>query len=124
MSLNTALRELRRLTYSEMMVLAEELNTQLEKERGRSEHANVIADVLSKLNVKGAEPSDLEKQEDKILQEIFRVKRQLVVKWDRGFSISIPTLSASTVVGQTPRIMFPQMIDQIVTMHALTKGMK
>lgn len=120
MSLKSVMKEMRQLNYADMMVLAEELAKQVPQ----NPTANHLASILIQLDVAPAEMSDLEKQEDKILREIFKVKRQLIVKHDNGFSMGIPTLPASTVIGVSPRAMFPQLIDQIVTMHALVKGMK
>lgn len=122
MSLRSVMKEVRQLSYADMMALAQELSKQLGGLQNPT--ANHLADLLVKLNVAPVELSDLEKQEDKILQQIFKVKRQIIMKHDKGFTLDIPTLQASTVVGISPRAMFPQMIDQIVTMHALTHGTK
>jgi len=117
MSLPVLMKALRQLSYSEMMKLSEELEKQLESERGRSEQVHVIADVLSKLEFPGIK--DATNEEAKLLKQAFNRKRSISVKFDKGFYVVCETLPGSQVMGLDLRAAFPQMLDQIVTMQAL-----
>jgi hypothetical protein len=121
MSLRHVIKELRNLTYNEMMELAQALDREIEKKTGSTEQPNVIAEILAKLNIVTPELSDVEKNEAKFLQEIFNRKRSITVKWDKGFAVSCDSLPAGGVVGVDLRPMFGQLLDQLVTMHALQR---
>lgn len=119
MSLPVLMKALRQLNYTDMMKLSEELDKQLEDRRGASEQANVIADVLSKLDFPGI--ATVIKQEDVLLRQSFSRKRSISVKFDKGgYHVVCETLPGSQVIGLDLRTAFAQMTDQIVTMQALT----
>ena len=120
MSLKNVMWEIRLLSYTDMMTLAAELEKQLNG--AKTPTATHLADLLSKLNVAGPELTELEKNELKYLKEIFSRKRSCVIKADGGgFTMTIDSLPGSQVVGLTPRVMFPMLLDQIITMHALQR---
>lgn len=122
MSLRHVIQELRNLTYNEMMELAQALAKQVEaKLDGDAQPLNVLAEVLAKLNIVSPELSDIEKNEAKFLQEIFARRRAITIKHDKGFSMTCETLPGGAVVGTDLRKMFNQLMDQLVTMHALQK---
>lgn len=121
MSLRHVTQELRNLTYNEMMELAMALDREIEKKTGSTEQPNVIADILSKFNLANPALTDIEKNEVKFLQEIFARRRSITVKFDKGFSMSCETLPGGAAVGTDLRVMFNQLLDQLVTMHALQR---
>ncbi len=125
MSLKNLQKELSHLPYKDMMVLADELAKQLVARQEEAACANTIADVLSKLNLVPAGLSEDEKMEEKYLREAFNRKRTINVQHaNGGWSIECPTLPGSNVVGISLRPMFPMMLDQIITMQALTRAGK
>lgn len=126
MSLRNLQKEIAHLTYAEMMTLSDELAKQLLARMEEADCANTIADVLSKLKLVPATMGDDEKQEEKYLRIAFNRKRQIIVQANptTGWNIECPTINGSQVIGNTLRSMFPMMIDQIVTMQALTQGNK
>jgi hypothetical protein len=125
MSLKNLQKELSHLPYKDMMVLADELAKQLLARREDAACANTVADILSKLNLVPAGLSDDEKMDEKYLREAFNRKRQINVQAQTGgWSIECPTLPGSQVIGTSLRPMFPMMIDQIITMQALTRAGK
>ena len=116
MSLPVLMKALRQLTYAEMIKLAEELDKQLQCDANNP--TNVIAEVLSKLDF--PEIKDAYKQEHALLKQAFSRKRSIAVKFDKGgFYAACETLPGSQVVGLDLRALFPQMLDQIVTLQAL-----
>lgn len=122
MSLRHVIKELRNLTYAEMMELAQRMVREIDARSSDSESpANTLAEIISKLNIVSPELSDIEKNEVKFLQEIFVRRRSITVKFDKGFSMSCETLPGGAVVGTDLRVMFNQLLDQLVTMHALQK---
>lgn len=122
MSLRHVIKELRNLTYVEMMELAQRLAREIDSRTTATETPpNTIAEIISKLNIVSPELSDIEKNEAKFIQEIFVRKRSIAVKYDKGFSMSCESLPGGAVVGTDIRVMFTQLIDQLVTMHALQK---
>jgi hypothetical protein len=117
------IREIRALPFSDMMLVAEELRDRI---HGLTQHhieAIVLAEILSRLQ-EGALPSEKQQsaEEEKVLRQIFNMKRSLnIQKWGLGWSIEVPTVAGSSVVGPELRPLFPMMLDQIITLHVLTK---
>ncbi len=118
MSLPVLMKALRQLSYSEMMKLSDELTKQLETQRSFHDKQNHLADILSKLEFPAV--AAVIKQEDVLLRQSFSRKRSISVKFDKGgYYVVCETLPGSQVVATDLRSVFPQMLDQIVTMQAL-----
>ncbi len=121
MSLKQVQKELKHLSYSEMMLLAKEVSERLTTQRDPDVQPNVIAEILTKLDLVPAAPTDLEQQEEKLLRKAFSRKRTLSVQCQpTSWSVDCPTVPGSQVIGSSLRQMFPLMLDQIITMQALT----
>lgn len=123
MSLQTALKQLKVLSYADMMVLGEEVSKRLTQYHTGSIDAQLIAGTISRIaNESTLEPTDISRQEDKILKTVFKRKRQINVEPHLGgYGLSVPTVQGSNVVGTDLRAMFPMMLDQIITLHILSK---
>lgn len=123
MSLKNLHNDLRKLSYLDMMTLSEALSEQLSLRRAEYETsgANVLANILSTLELAPAGLTDLEKDEEKLLREAFRRKTSVLIQREHaGWSIGCSTIPGSQVLGVALRPMFPLMLDQIVTVQALT----
>ena len=124
MSLRHVVQELRNLTYNEMMELAQRIAREIDariRAADQETPGNVLAEIISKLNIVSPELTDLEKHEAKYIQEIFSRRRAITIKHDKGFSMTCESLPGGAVVGTDLRKMFNQLMDQLVTMHALSK---
>lgn len=116
------IKQIRALPYSDMMMVAGEIRDRIKDLTEQKIEAVVLADILSRLQAHTIDTSEQTKEEEKILREIFNVKRTIsVAKQSKGWAIGIPTVPGSDVLGTELRGMFPMMLDQIITMHVLTK---
>jgi hypothetical protein len=123
MSLKNLHNDLRKLSYTDMMILSEALSAQLSARREEFKTAgpNVLAEILSKLELAPTGLTELERDEEKLLQAAFRRKTSVLIQREQsGWSIGCATIPGSQVIGLSLRPMFPLMIDQIVTVQALT----
>lgn len=115
-------RQIRSLPYSDMMMVANEIRDRIGDLTQQKIEAVVLADILSRLQEGEIPPSEQTTEEERILREIFKVKRTVSVsKTGPGWTIEIPTVPGSQVLGKELRGMFPMMLDQIITLHVLTK---
>lgn len=123
MSLSTALKQLQALSYSDMMLLATALSNRMKDYHEGGIDGRVVAEAIVHMTESPlAKGSDLGKQEDQILRTIFSRKRQMnIVNQKNGWLLEIPTIQGSQVVGTDLRTMFPMAIDQITTLHILSK---
>lgn len=125
MSLQTVVKQLRELPYADMLMLADVLSAQLHTKDIGVLNGRTVADSLSEVaNSKiEIETSELSKQEERILQSIFRVKRQIIPQRQKGgWTLCVPTLGGGAqVAGQELRPLWNQMLDQIITLHILNK---
>lgn len=117
--LQTLLKNLDAMPYSEMMVLARYLEKQMP---GCNLTSELVASVLSEAKA-GLSENKTEQQEQKILLQVFSRKRTInIKKFNTGYAIEVPTLPGSTVTGTDLRAMLGQMLDQIVTVEVLGGG--
>jgi|SRR5262245_14052051 len=115
-------KQIRALPYSDMMMVAAEIRDRIKDLTEQKIEAVVLADILSRLQSQSIDSSEQTKEEERVLRQIFNVKRTIsVAKQGNGWAIGIPTVPGSDVLGTELRGMFPMMLDQIITMHVLTK---
>lgn len=116
------IRQIRALPYSDMMMVAEEIRDRIKALTQQQIEAVVLANILSRLQESEIPLSEQTSEEEKVLREIFRIKRTIsITKTGPGWTIDIPTVPGSQVLGKELRGMFPMMLDQIITLHVLTK---
>src|SRR5262249_30263835 len=120
MSLQDVSRAIRALPYADMVQLAAEVARNLRPNPHETADATDVADALIMAATETQiEPSELTKQENRILAQIFSRKRQIVVeKQKAGWLLAVPTLNAS-VMGTDLRTLLPMLIDQITTLHVM-----
>ena len=122
MSIPHLIRQIRALPYNDMMMVANELRDRIDELTHHKIEAVVLADILSRLQAGQIAPSDATLQEEKILREVFSRKRQITVsRKGNGWEIDVPTLPGAQVFGTKLRPMFSMQLDQIITMHVLSK---
>jgi hypothetical protein len=121
------IRQLRLLPYNDMMVVAKELNGMLAKmSHGKREEiprldAVTLADALGQLSTLKLADSPDTTQEAKLLREIFTRRRAVSIKADGpAYTIQIESLGAS-VMHSDLKIGLQQLLDTVVTAHALRK---
>ncbi len=116
------IKQIRSLPYADMMMVAEEIRDRIKDLTKQQIEAVVLANILSRLQEAQIPVSEQTSEEEKILRDIFRIKRTIsVAKQGPGWTIEIPTLPGSQVLGKELRGMFPMMLDQIITLNVLTK---
>lgn len=116
------IRQIRALPYSDMMMVANEIRDRIGDLTHQKIEAVVLADILSRLQEREIPISEQTTEEEKVLREIFKIKRTISVsKTGPGWTIEIPTVPGSQVLGKELRGMFPMMLDQVITLHVLTK---
>lgn len=116
------IKQIRSLPYSDMMMVANELRDRIKDLTEQKIEAVVLADILCRLQSQTIDTSEQTKEEERVLRAIFNVKRTIsVAKQGNGWTIDIPTVPGAQVLGTELRGMFPMMLDQIITMHVLTK---
>ena len=122
MSIPHLIRQIRALPYNDMMMVANELRDRIGELTHHKIEAVVLADILSSLQAGQIALSDATLQEEKILREVFSRKRQITVsRRGGGWEIDVPSLPGAQVFGTELRPMFPMQLDQIITMHVLSK---
>lgn len=122
MSIPHLIRQIRALPYNDIMMVANELRDRIGELTHHKIEAVVLADILVRLQAGTVKPSDATLQEEKILREIFSRKRQITVsRKGNGWKIDVPSLPGAQVLGTELRPMFPMQLDQIITMHVLSK---
>ena len=116
------IRQIRALPFNDMMLIAEELRARIGELTEQKIEAVVLAGILTRLSAGVGEMPDPVKEDEAVLKDIFRVKRQLIIqKHGKGWQIDVPTVPGAQVVGQNLREMFSMMLDQIITLHVLKK---
>lgn len=116
------IRQIRALPFNDMMLIAEELRARIGELTEQKIEAVVLAGILTRLSAGVGEMPDPVKEDEAVLKDIFRVKRQLIIqRHGRGWQIDVPTVPGAQVVGQNLREMFSMMLDQIITLHVLKK---
>src|SRR5688572_17552759 len=124
MSVANITKQLKALSYADMMQLAEMLSAQLQESGIPVPTQRIVADALSRIAVAAhsLEPSDLSKQEERILQQIFKVKRTIIpLRHKGGWALSVPTIQGSQIAGAELRPLWGIMLDQIITLHIMSK---
>lgn len=118
--IETIAKNLRAMPYNEMMDLAKQIHKGLTAVGAKSCSPELLAGILSHIS---APPSASAEKEAKILLQAFTRKRQVnIKKFNTGYAIEVPTLPGSTVTGTDLRVMFGQMLDQIITMELMGGG--
>lgn len=124
MSVASVIRAIRALPFSDMMLVAQELRDRIGDLTHQKIEAVTLAEILVRLQTDQQPLSQQTQQEEKILCEIFNRKRSInIAQRGNGWTIDIPTLAGSQVLGTELRPMFPMMLDQIITMHVLSDDM-
>lgn len=119
--IETVAKNLRAMPFNEMMDLARYISERLHvHSTGRPASPELIAEILSHIS---APPSEAAQKETKILLQAFTRQRTInIKKFNTGYAIEVKTLPGSTVTGTDLRVMFGQMLDQIVTMELMGGG--
>lgn len=116
------IRQIRALPYSDMMQVTSEVRDRLFDLTQQRIEANVLAEILSRLQEGQVPLSDATKEEEKVLKEIFRVKRSMSIqKHHNGWSMEIASVPGSQVVHTELRTALNMMLDQMITLHVLTR---
>ena len=116
------IRQIRALPYSDMMQVTNEVRDRLFDLTQQRIEANVLAEILSRLQEGQVPLSDATKEEEKVLREIFRVKRSMTIqKHHTGWSMEINSVPGSQVVHTELRTALNMMLDQMITLHVLTR---
>lgn len=118
------IKQIRALPYADMMVVTGEIRDRIHDLTQQRIEANTLAEILSRLNTGNKlAASDETKEEEKVLREIFRIKRALSVQrhGNGGWAVEINAVPGSQVVHTELRAAFGMMLDQIITLHVLTK---
>lgn len=122
MSVAGVVKQIRALPYADMMMVANEVKDRIKDLTSQKIEAVVLADILSRIQPGDIPVSDATKEEEKILNEVFRRKVSLSIqRLDKGWEIGVSVLPGSNVVGTELRPMFGQLLDQVITMHVLSK---
>jgi hypothetical protein len=123
MSTTTSLiKQIRALPYADMMLVATEIRDRIKDLTQQQIEAVVLANILSRLQEAEIPASEQTTEEERVLREIFRVKRVIsVTRKNQGWHLNIPTVSGSDVLGTDLRGMLGMMLDQVITLHVLTK---
>lgn len=122
MSIAHVIKQIRALPYSDMMLMASEIRDRVGELTQQKIEAVMLADILARINPGNLALIDLAQEEEKVLRDIFRAKRAMSIqKMDKGWSIGITNIPQASAVGPELRPLFGQMLDQIITMHVLTK---
>jgi hypothetical protein len=105
-----------------MMLVATEIRDRIKDLTQQQIEAVVLANILSRLQEAEIPASEQTTEEERVLREIFRVKRVIsVTRKNQGWHLNIPTVSGSDVLGTDLRGMLGMMLDQVITLHVLTK---
>ncbi len=115
-------KSIRALPYSDMMLVCEEIRDRIQGLTQQRIEAIVLADILARIKPNTVTLEETTDEEEKVLREIFRVKRSLTIQRQGvGWIIDVPTVPAGQVIGVELRPMFHMMLDQIITLHVLQK---
>lgn len=114
------MKQIRALSYQDMMLVADELSKVLAAKQLDKLNGHMIATALLGLTLVPPDSSDQTKRDELLLGKIFSRKRQInVTRHTTGWELQVPSLPASQVIGTELRVMFPMLLDQLVTMHVL-----
>lgn len=122
--LQVACDALNRLTYAEMLQLAEELQRTLTApDAPVTPVVATVADALSQVAVKGFDVEEIAKYEKSQLLEIFKRKRQITVTLfpNRTYQVTMPSLGNVAVVHMDLKQALCQMVDTVVALEAMRK---
>jgi hypothetical protein len=116
------LKQLRTLPYADMMLVAKQLSEILNRQAKLNVSSQLMAASLAEMSGMPIEDSLSTREENKILRELFRVKRTLTVKeFNGGFKIDLPTLHGN-MMHKDLRQGISQMLDTMVAARSLTGG--
>lgn len=114
MSAQAVAKELARLSYTDMMILAKQISTRLPQV-----HTEAVAEVLAEL-LKNFDnkPNPMDEASNKHLKNVFssRVKTIHVMAGSTGWTVSFGN---HTAVGQRLPDAINQLLDQLTTMKAM-----
>lgn len=116
------IKQIRALSYGDMMTVTGELRDRIDELTKHRIEANVLAEILTRLNEGKVSASDETVEEEKVLREIFRVKRALSIQRNgAGWTVEINNVPGSQAVSTELRHALNMMLDQSITLHVLTK---
>ena len=122
MSFPHLLKQIHSLSYTDTMILAEQLRQHIESLTKQKIEAVALAQVLSRVATDTRPAEEAMKEEEKILQTVFRRKVSCSIqRAGNGWQIAIPAIPGAQVSGKELRPLFPQMLDQAITLHCLMK---
>lgn len=125
MSTAHLIKQIRQLPYADMILLAQEMSSELQAKLGVSAEAFVLADIMSRLKAGAEKLTETEAREMQTLKKIFKRKRALnvaLMSHGAGFSVNISELPASVAHGPDLRKAINDSLDQVITYHLLTEG--
>lgn len=122
-AVSSLIKQIRALPYADMMMVAEEVRDRIGELTHHKIEAVVLADILARLQPGDVNSSDATREEEKVLKDIFRRKYSLTIQrhGSNGWAIDIPAVPGARVVSTELRQAFPMMLDQVITLHVLTK---
>lgn len=116
------IKQIRALSYPDMMAVTGEIRDRLSELANARVEADVLAQILCRLTEGRLSSSEETLEEEKVLREIFRVKRAMSIQ--RTFSswtVEVNNVPGSQAVAPELRQALSMMLDQIITLHVLTK---
>jgi len=122
-SVSSLIKQIRALPYADMMMVAEEVRDRIKDLTQHKIEAIVLADILARLQPGTIDLSESTREEEKVLKDIFRRKYSLTIQrhGNGGWAVDIPAVPGAHVVSTELRQAFPMMLDQVITLHVLTK---
>ena len=121
-NVSSLVRQIRAMPYQDMMLVAEEIRSRICDLTQQKIEAVVLANILSRLQEGESPITEQAAEEERVLRDIFRVKRSIAVaRTGPGWLIDCSTLPGAQVAGKDLRALFPMLLDQVITLHVLTK---
>ncbi len=116
------IKQIRALSYPDMMAVTGEIRDRLSELANARVEADVLAQILCRLNEGRLSSSEETLEEEKVLREIFRVKRAMSIqRTGNGWTVEVNNVPGSQAVAPELRQALSMMLDQIITLHVLTK---
>jgi hypothetical protein len=121
MSATTLLQQIRTCPYSDMMLIARELAKRLEEHKRDKLDAAVLAEAMNSLtDIKLPHIDAGSKQENEILQRVFKSQRSIkVTRLPGGYRLDISGSNGATVQNADLKVGLTQLIDTLLVAHAL-----
>ncbi len=114
-------KQIRNLPFVEMMEIAKNLCTELEKRGEEDVDALLVAQALIAAVSGPVKISDLTANEERLFRKMFSRKRALTVAYDGCWKVNLSNVSGANAQGTELRATLAQMLDSAIMIHILTK---